>query len=338
MRIEKMNLDSHETIMDLLSYKGNLDRSLKLLSNDLFVMERGSRAILQILAENGPSTEYQMGKIGKAFELDRDTVRRRVLGSPTFRGLIAEEFVWLAKRQEFRTGSKKKIYNLTVKGILASLDRVPFERNYAIKQFYSLISAITENEYHIADFTLQYIKFQIGILMSWYKMNGFNLTEAREFSNLFRKNMIEHYLFPQIPNSLVGTKVWQDYDEIGFQFFVLRHIVKTLINKILADTNSTIYSNDYISSLVEKYGVKKTKSVVKEILEKIIFRDWHLHARFPNEISPKNIKPYRLDDQPVIDQKLRWLTIEDDMNLHAKKIFEKLKIHDFERIDVEKLL
>ncbi len=326
---------NHEKIENWVSYKGNLDRSLKLWSNALFDLDKKSRSILQILAEKGPANEYQLGKIGKEFELDRDSVRRRIIGTKSIKGLKKQDFVKVSEKEKFRTGETKKVYNLTVKGILASLDRVPFEKNYAIKQFYSLITAITENEYHIADFTLQQIKFQIGILMSWYKMNGFNLTEVRVFSNLFRKNMIEHYLFSQIPNSLVGTKDWQDFTEIGFQFFVLRHIVKTLINKILTDTNSKIYSNDYISSLVEKYGVKKTKSVIKEILEKIIFRDWHSHAIFPHAISPKNIKLY---DSPVILQKFGWLSFKDDMNLRAKKIFEKLKIHDFERIDIEKLL
>ncbi len=335
MGTEEMNLDSHEKIMDLLSYKGNLDRSFKLWSNDLFVLDRGSRAILQILAENGPSTEYRMGKIGKKFELDRDSVRRRIVGTKSIKGLEKQEFVWIAEKAKFRTGETKKVYNLTVKGIFASLDRVPFERNYAIKQFYSLITAITENEYHIADFALQQIKFQIGFLMSWYKMNGFNLTAVREFSNLLSKSMMRHYLFPYVPNSLVGKEDWQDFDELGSQFIVLRHIVKTLINKIQADKNSKIYSNDYFLSLVEKYDDKKTKLDVKKILEDIIFKDWHLHAIFPYAISPQNIRPY---DQPVISQELGWDVFEDDMNLSAKKIFEKLKIHDYEKIVLEKLL
>jgi len=330
--------ENHEKIMRLLLYKGNLDRSLKHLSNALFDLDKKSRSILQILAEKGPSTEYQLGKIGKEFELDRDSVRRRIVGTKSIKGLEKQEFVWIAEKEKFRTGETKKVYNLTVKGIFASLDRVPFERNYAIKQFYSLITAITENEYHIADFTLQQIKFQIGILMSWYKMNGFNLTGVRDFSNLLSKSMMRHYLFTPIPKSFVDNEDWQDLIEMHSPFLQLRHIVKTLINKILADKNSKVYSNDYISSLVEKYRVKKAKSNVNEILEKIIFRVWYLHATFPHAISSKNIRPYSSDDQFVFAQKLGWLAFGDDMNLRAKKILEKLKIHDFERIDVEKLL
>jgi len=330
--------ENHEKIMRLLLYKGNLDRSLKHLSNALFDLDKKSRSILQILAEKGPSTEYQLGKIGKEFELDRDSVRRRIIGTKSIKGLEKQEFVWIAEKEKFRTGETKKVYNLTVKGIFASLDRVPFERNYAIKQFYSLITAITENEYHIADFILQQIKFQIGILMSWYKMNGFNLTGVRDFSNLFGKNMIKHYLSSQIPNSLLGKRHWQDFEAIGCQFIELHHIVKTLLNRILTDKNFRIYSNEYFLSLAVKHHVKKTLPDVKKLFENIIFRDWYMYATSPDEISLKKIRSSRFGYQSDTPQKLDWFAFEGKMNFNTQKIFQKFNIDDFKKIDVEKLL
>jgi len=337
MDLEKKAIDD---IKKMYSFNYDLDKNLKILAMNLFEIDKGSNSILQILGEHGPCTEYLIGKIGKdnkKFDLDRDSVRRRILGTPSILSLENEEFIWRAHEQEFKTGNVRKLYNLNLKGITASLSNVQFEKNFSIKKFYNLLNSITSNEYNISDICLQMIKYQIATFMIWYYMNGFNLTFVKDIDGLFRQAILEHILYSHLPNPNIDEKIWLEYVLIAKNFFVLRHVVKEILENLCKDKRSSIYSNELLSGFFKKDKELNSKGKMKGLLEKIIFRDWHLYATMPHEITSKTMPLFEFTQQPVHHQTATWLELEDEMNKTAKKIFDKLHIKNVGNIHADKI-
>jgi len=92
-------------------------------------LEEGQIPIIQLIAENGPLNSKQIGKITSRFTqgFDRWGVKKRIEGSTQFLGLIPHDFL-----KKKKINLKESRYELTLKGIFASLITTSFEKNYLI--------------------------------------------------------------------------------------------------------------------------------------------------------------------------------------------------------------
>jgi len=325
-------------LADLIDQNFDLDHAMKKCSGFLFELNEGSLNILTILAENGPLTEYTIGRIGKDknLDLDRDSVRRRILGSPTIMSLEEEEFLWVWDQQDFRKGITKKLYNLTLKGIATSLAKEKFEKIFAVKQFYDLISSMTKNEFFVADLSIHLIKYRLATIMSWYYANGFKLTTLHGFEELFKKNFTEHLIYSSIPNLMAKQNDVENFYKVGFRLFVLQHVVKSILSRLAENKKSALYSSEHLSPFLSKKEFQGTSSV-KNLLENIILRDWHYYATDPDGITPDRMRTYHEIEHPVTTQKETWKEMKDKMNSLAKKIFDQLNFQNPKSIRADRL-
>lgn len=119
-----------------------IDVQLRNLSKIAFEIDDESRAILEIMARNGPVTETRITRLGKRRTiLTRDVIRRRLLVKD-----LSTDFVSVEKGKRIRNLKKReKIFSLTFKGLLASLSEVPLQENFWIKNYLMMIESMNDN-------------------------------------------------------------------------------------------------------------------------------------------------------------------------------------------------
>jgi len=99
------------------------------------------KAILFALAKNGPQSLADLVKTLSTFggwEVDRNTIKRRLDGLANHISLIDFEFVKEKDPEVRKPGKSGKIYYLTTKGFLAAFSTgLTFERMDIFKKIYS---------------------------------------------------------------------------------------------------------------------------------------------------------------------------------------------------------
>lgn len=155
-----------------------MDARLSELSKLLFGIDRESRAILGILAKNGPATETKIARLGRRrSNLTRDTVRRRFLVTDLVNG-----FVTAKRGKKIRNLNKyERIYHLKFKGFLASLYETPIQENFWITEYISKIEQVADKT--TADAFLNHI---------YYSVLAFMVSHSN------RKNILSIYESPEI--------------------------------------------------------------------------------------------------------------------------------------------
>lgn len=170
------------------------DKELQNLSKTVFEIDEESFRIIQLLSEKGPLIEYQIGKYGHAYGLNRHSVGRRLTGTESLVSLRDEGFVQVVNQKEFRkTGKKAKTYGLGFKGLIASLHYVRFEDTYIVKSYRQILTDILEDD-TLTEFAVLYAKFSIGLVLSWNKIVKNNLTKFSDLETMFSDNFIEAIL------------------------------------------------------------------------------------------------------------------------------------------------
>ena len=88
--------------------KLDLELEIKKIVLQQFDLDNKHRIILSLLSKES-TTEYQLGKLGGKFGLDRDSVRRRLLGTNSLVGLEKNYFI-ISNEENFKTGKQTKQY------------------------------------------------------------------------------------------------------------------------------------------------------------------------------------------------------------------------------------
>ena len=257
----KLQKPSHKHIIDtILEYK--IDPILARTSSAVFEFttnteqNREYRRILSILAEKGPMTEFKVGKHSEPFGLNRDAVRRRILGTNTLLSLAENEFLVLRDRRKLNFKKEKRFsgkFHLTIKGLFASLRYTKFENNYLMKNYYTFVKLFSGNEFHFADFAIQYVKFFVAVILYWHWLNGINLTNQKS-TNLYLNSWCKenpvlelNYVHDNPQNNPEEKK----FLEIRQKFFVIKNIVFFLLDKLEDPSICRSYIEYWLSEIYD---------------------------------------------------------------------------------------
>jgi hypothetical protein len=168
-----------------------MDGYLSGLSKLLFGIDGESRAILGIIAKNGPITETKITRLGRRrIILSRDIIRRRLLVTDLSFGYVS-----IKKGRKIRNlkSKREQIVSLTFKGILASLYETPLQKNFWITNYISQIERITDKT--TANVFLNFI---------YYSILAFMILHSDRKNILGNYDHPETYLYDNY-NSIIGT-------------------------------------------------------------------------------------------------------------------------------------
>lgn len=267
---EKQDLSEISHIFSLINGKIDLDREITKLSASTLKLDEQSVNILSILSKNGPTNEYQLGKLYNG--RDRYTVRRRIYGTKTKPSLQKNSFVILVNNSKPKTKRAGNTWRLDFNGILALLNKMKFEDNPKVKEYYNYIRGLTDNNEKIVDCSIVFAKYQIALVLCWYKMVGQSLTKIDTVQNLFIEGVNLNMLFGSV-FMFTDKEDWKLCFEIGKKFLVIREILKLIILKNCNNPKSTIFSNLNKVSFPENWRNFTDKVKAKAILESLT-KDW----------------------------------------------------------------
>ncbi len=319
-------------IYSLVNENFEIDKILAYQSRFVFNIDKESFAVLQIIAINGPLNEYQIAQ--KIYNVSRDSVRRRIYGTSTNPSLLKENFLVIIKSKKFKTGKETKTFGLTLKGILTSLVKVNFEKNYIIKNHFKILYSLTDNKYNVVDFAFLYCKYHIALVLTWYKMMNFDLTLQREAAELFSQGMKNYFLYGVIPNES-SEKDWKNYLEIGKRLFVLEHTLIFLLSKVTS--NPLFFSNKSVAEFIKQRQEYKKQITFRNFLTKFCLKDWMIYLDLRLKIDPSNIPIFEYGNGGT-SSGLQWVSLNSDMNIMKNKIFKLLKIKNTNDVKVGKIV
>jgi len=191
----RKQLENTSDIFSVINDGIEIDKILSDCSNAVFSLDKESKYILEILSKNGPLSEYQIAKIGNNYNLSRDSIRRRILGTSTFPSLLEHDFIQIIRTDKHRTGKEIKYFGLTFKGLLGGLSRIKFEQNYLSKKYYSEMKGLLGDKLqNIVELASLYTKYHVALMMLWCKLNNLNLLPNNNIDNFFLEGITNHYL------------------------------------------------------------------------------------------------------------------------------------------------
>ena len=205
------------------------------------------KAILYTLANNGPQSLAKIVKTLSTFgdwEVDRNTIKRRLDGQSNHISLVGYEFVKEKDPEIRKAGKSGKVYYLTTKGFLAAFSTgLSFERMDIFKKYTKFLDEILkrkiknigidagfdsslddETQQKMLDIITRYIKYQILVFLIWHEANETSIRKKRNSSwyiEEFFKNHNEfiHQEFPMRLEEKLENEVG------AFRLHDLRHNV-----------------------------------------------------------------------------------------------------------------
>ncbi len=146
------------------------------MSQSIFDLDKYEKRILKFLALKGPMNLIQLSK--QAIGLERWGLKDFLYGSPTHMGLIPHEYVSVTPRNK-----KENKYQLTTKGILASIGIVPLKSNVTFQKYVEFVSQYLPTKgsnVFIKKCVTEFMKF----ILVWHYLSGINLTKQK-YSNSY---------------------------------------------------------------------------------------------------------------------------------------------------------
>jgi hypothetical protein len=308
--------------------KLDLDLEIKKIVSQQFGLDDKHRTILFLLSKES-TTEYQLGKLGGKFGLDRDSVRRRLLGTNSLVGLERNYFI-ISNEEDFKTGKQTKQYSLTLKGFVVSLSQTKFTNTNQIKSLRKKLVDFTGNEL-LSELIILYTTIHTALVLLWTGINYFELTPMFDYSSFFTNSYLKQILYdnPQYP--FINDNASELLERLRRRLLATNYIIKQIIEKSVNDTSSKIYSNLKLSELTEKeeredyakqelveYWYDFINSAMKEIEPKLGHNSYEKLRNSPNsswQLSNDHIE--NLLEEVTKDSKL-----ENKINIIPKNFFE----------------
>ena len=263
------------------------------------------KAILYTLAKNGPMSLVALVKTLSIFggwEVDRNTIKRRLDGLTNHISLIDYEFVKEMEPEVRKPGKPGKIYCLTTKGFLAAFSTgLSFERMGIFKKYTTFLDELLKRKItsigidngfdstlddktkqKILDTITRFIKYQIMIFLIWHETNETSIRKKRNsnwYIEEFFKNNNE-YIHQEFP-MLLPEKLENEYKEILREYFTC--------SKILQGLDEFTSFQDNLSKKI-KYHFEMIRSFVFE---------WYLYFDKLQTVNPIG-KPYDIKKMPSI--------------------------------------
>ena len=161
-----------------------IDDILKKSSLEVFHgLEAGQLRMLKTISKNSSVTIKLLAhdNLHRCASFDRWGVKKRLEGTNHFVGLMPNDYVFTVPKNK-----KQKQYRLTLKGFLASLGYVSFEKHNLVKQYKAiLLKFLSESESKII---LDCIKYEITILLFYNIILGVNWLKFKFTQKHIAKN------------------------------------------------------------------------------------------------------------------------------------------------------
>lgn len=156
------------------------------MSNKVFVLNEAEKRILKYLALKGPMnlSELSQHTTKFAYRLDRWSLKKHLQGSSRFMGLIPCEYV-----SPIQKNKKETKYELTTKGVLASLSFTSLEKIIAYQDYRKLLRNVFPHE-GIENFIKEFVTEFIKLVLFWHYLSGIDLTKLKSSGSYF-SNFIE---------------------------------------------------------------------------------------------------------------------------------------------------
>jgi len=153
-----------------------LDRAT--MSNVVFNLDEADKRILKYLALKGSMNLSELANYTTkyAFSLDRWSLKKYLYGSSRFLGLIPYEYVSVTDRNK-----KENKYELTTKGVLASIAVVPLDLNTTFQKYVRFVTHYLPSKGSNV-FVEKCLSEFMRLLLAWHYLNGISLKKQRSTS------------------------------------------------------------------------------------------------------------------------------------------------------------
>jgi len=296
------------------------DEILSNCSSALFSLDDESKYVLEILARNGPLSEYKIAKIDNNYNLSRDSVRRRIVGTNKFPSLLNHDFIQIIATERHRTGKVIKKYGLTFKGLLSTLSSVKFEDIYLSKKYYSEMEKLMKGDQNFIDLVFLYAKSHILLILLWSKLNNLNFLLNSHINNFFLEERTNYYLKMGLLDNIDDYEM-KIYTQAEIRYFVLKHAIFSMVKKLSMDSISHLYSDKKTKHIFKNF--KHEKRNPKEFFVKYFIKDWVLNLELANSYSGNKNKLVWAEyifDEPV----KRGTFLEWDNQIKIDKMYSKI--------------
>ena len=319
IEIKNNNADIHS----IINYGLNVDKILSACSNELFSLDKEAKEVLEILAINGPLTEYGITKIGNNYNLSRDSIRRRIFGTSTFPSLLNHKFIQIIATEKHRTGKEIKRFGLTFKGLLGTLSRIKFEEIYMSKRYYSEIKNLVKDDQNFIDLALEYAKSHITLILLWSKLNNLNLLSNSSIENFFTEDKTNNCMRIGLLNDINENKM-KIYEQVTTKYYVLKYAMFSMVKKLSTKTISHLYSDNKTKNIFKDY--KREKRNPKEFFIIYCIKDWVLNIEvansYPNDKDRFEYAKYVFDGQFKTGNFFEW-DVQEELDSMYRKIAKK---------------
>jgi|LWDU01.1.fsa_nt_gi hypothetical protein len=241
-----------------------------------------------ILSEFSKIGETYRNRINLASLSDRQISRRVDV-------LYENNFLILIKSTPYRNipGKKTRIFGLTFKGFLASLNHINLENMYLFKSYQKIIE--TTISLDIIPFYVKYIKYSLIYFFEIIKNMGIKLDDVPDVVNLFEKFSNISILLNHDNESLKNLKKNVDNCSKDIELNIPENICGQ------EQMEDWYYLRDYWNHTIEKISEGKTMSKIISQLKK------EFPSRLENEIQRNHMNQIDLD---LINAKKTQLKVE----------------------------
>jgi len=156
------------------------------MSQQIFDLEESEKRILNYLALKGSMNLSQLAEhtTKYAFSLDRWALKKHLYGSSRFMGLIPYEYVSVT-----HSNKKENKYELTTKGVLASMAVVPLDLNTTFQKYVKFVTRLPSSDANV--FVKKCLSEFMRLLLAWHYLNGISLKKQKS-SNFYYLEFFEH--------------------------------------------------------------------------------------------------------------------------------------------------
>ena len=229
-----------------------LEESSK-MSKNIFVLDKYEKRILKFLALKGALNLSQLSE--HAIGLARWGVSSYLYGSPTHMGLIPHEYVSVTPHNK-----KENKYQLTTKGILASIGIVPLKSNTIFQKYVAFVSQYLPTK-RSNEFIKKCVTEFMELILAWHYLNGINLTKQK-YSNPYYMEFFDKIK----DSSSIMINHLQRKEENEFFKIMKNCITNVTIIDLL--TSGKYFKNKSLLSVVDW---KKTKPWKENITNEYFF-------------------------------------------------------------------
>ena len=229
--------------------------------------------ILIQIARQGPQSATQIEDFGfhhpSIGNFNRWELKRRLEGSHRFMGLIPFDYI-----QKIKINKKETRYGLTLKGFLACLSLLEFDRIYLIKRYREILMKYSNNDSKTVEAILQYIKNEVAYLLYYNYIQGINWLKFRFLRQYVEKLRISYrgnfHLYFEFDRSLLNKTEKSTFEWLERKYGKSYQLARLLMGWVDPDKVFKIWTKKLKNESIFDPKIKKIISLY------LYGRLWHV--------------------------------------------------------------